>query len=198
MFLIVEIIMLVAGVWALVTGKLPSLLFGGPQYTLEGRGVRLLGLILMLPIPLIFVGSFVLVLLLGEEASAYAIGLELMTVLGVGIAALVVSRLIRQPRVRTDSHGQVIEDRPDIEAIIGKKAQGSLIYALLGGSGVGAIIFCPLAFIRAGQALNMIDEHQIGERHRNTARAARVLAAVVFLAWAAIGLCVLSAVVGGL
>ena len=87
--LYVEILMLITGVWAIATGKIPSLLFGGPQYKLEGRSARLLGVLLLLPILITFVGSSFL-----EDV----FGLELITVLGFGIAAIVISRLIRQPR----------------------------------------------------------------------------------------------------
>ena len=194
MLLIIELIMLVAGIWAVATGKLPSLLFGGSHYRLEGRGVRYLGVVLVLPIPVVLASSVVLALFLGEEASGYATILELIIVLGVGMAALIISRVIRQPSGAIDSRGDVLGSAPDIEAIIGKKAQGSLIYALLGGLGIAAIILCPLAFIRSGQALKMIDEHKVGEHYRKTAKAARILAAVILLFWAAIAVCVLSPV----
>lgn len=198
MLLIVEIIMLIAGIWALATGKIPSILFGGPHYKLEGRGVRLLGVILMLPIPVALSGGVVLALLFGEQASGYAILFELAAILVVAIAALVVARHIRQPRVETDENGQMIEGGVDLAPVIGRKAQGSLIYALLGGLGVAAVILCPLAFIRSGQALKMIDKHQLGEQYRGTAKAARILSVVIFVFWAAVAICVLSGGISGL
>jgi hypothetical protein len=50
MLLLVEGLMFLAGVWAIVTATLPALalLFRGPDYDLEGSGVRLPGLILLL------------------------------------------------------------------------------------------------------------------------------------------------------
>jgi len=197
MLLVIEIIMLIAGLWAVATGKLPSLLFGGPRYKLEGRGVRLLGVVLVLPIPVVLAGSVVLALFLGEEATGYATVLELIIVVGVGIAALTISRVIRQPSVASDGSGKVLGSAPDIEAIIGKKAQGSLIYALLGGLGIAAIILCPLAYIRSGQALKMIDDIKVGERYRNTAKTARILSAVILLFWAAIAVCALAVGLSG-
>jgi hypothetical protein len=191
MLLLVEIIMLIAGLWALAAGKLPSLLFGGPQYVLEGRGVRWLGLILILPLPIALAGGTVLTLLWGEQGTFYAFGLELLVVCVAGIAALVVARAIRQPRVSAGATGEIGQEAADIEALIAKKAQGSLIYVLLGGTGVGALIFCPLAFIRSGQALKMIEQHGIGERHRRIAEIARALSAILLVAWASIAICLL-------
>jgi hypothetical protein len=191
MLLLVEIIMLIAGLWALAAGKLPSLLFGGPQYVLEGRGVRWLGLILILPLPIALAGGTVLTLLWGQQGTFYAFGLELLMVCVAGITALVVARAIRQPRVSADATGEIGQEAVDIEALIAKKAQGSLTYVLLGGTGVGAPIFCPLAFIRSGQALKMIEQHGIGERHRRIAEIARALSAILLVAWASIAICLL-------
>jgi len=104
MILLIEILMLIAGIWAIVAGKLPSAMFGGAKYSFEGRGVRLLGLILV----------------------------------------------------------------------------------------------CPLAFVRANQALHLIDEHQVGRQHRRAANAARIIAPVIFLSYAAIAAIVLAIGISGL
>jgi len=188
--------MLVAGIWAIVTGKLPSFLFGGSKYKFEGGGVRLLGFIFILPIPTAFIGGILLALLFGEQSSGYAVLLELIIVLGVGIAALVVSRFVRQPAMTgsDDASGDLV----DVEAIIAKKSQGSLIYALLGILGFSAILVCPLAFIRANQALRLIDEHQVGERYRGTAKAARIIASIIFLFFAVIAVGILVLGISGL
>jgi hypothetical protein len=71
-----------------------------------------------------------------------------------------------------------------------------LIYALLGLGFAGMILY-PLAFTRAGQALRLIEEHKVGERYRNTAKLARILAAVILLLWlGVIALIVLVSFVG--
>jgi len=38
MLLVIEILLLIAGIIALATGKLPSFLLGGAKYRYEGRG----------------------------------------------------------------------------------------------------------------------------------------------------------------
>lgn len=192
--IVIEIIMLFAGIWALVTAKIPSWVLGGPRYKLEGGGARLLGLILVLPLPLAFVGGFVLALFLGEEGAAYATLLELLLVAGAAIAAVIVSRFVRQPATMDTTAS---EGSADIEAIIGKKAQGSLIYALLGILGFSAILVCPLAYVRAGQALRLMDAHHVGEQHRGTAKAARILAAIIFLFYAAVAVGIIALAFSG-
>ncbi len=178
MLFIIEIVMLIAGIWAIATGKMPGVLFGGGQYKIEGSAVRLLGLLLLTPIPLVIAGGIFLTLLLDEQSAVlYGTWLELVVVLAVGIAATIIVRFIRKPIVTNAS-----VPNANIEAVIARKAQGSLIYVLLGLGFVGIILY-PLAFIRSGQALHLIDEHKVGERYRNTAKLARILAAVIFLLW---------------
>ncbi|MGD8627339.1 MAG: hypothetical protein PVF47_08490 [Anaerolineae bacterium] len=72
-----------------------------------------------------------------------------------------------------------------------QKSQGALIYALLGIGGLTAIVTCPLAFVRAGQALRLIEEQGVGEEHRNTARLARVLAVAIVLFYVVVALGIL-------
>jgi len=193
MLLVIEILLLIAGIIALATGKLPSFLLGGAKYRYEGRGVRWLGLILVLPLPLAFVSGVLLALLFGDQATGYTFVVELLIVLAVIIAVLIVSRYVRQPVAPLTSDGQ-----PNVEPIIAKKAQGSLIYALLGILGFSAIVVCPLAFIRANQALRLIDEHQVGEQYRGTAKAARIIAPVIFLFYAGIAVLLLILITSGL
>jgi hypothetical protein len=194
--LIIEILMLIAGIWAIAAGKLPSWLFGGARYKLEGQGVRLLGLILVLPLPAAFLAG-VLLALIGDQATGYAAAVELVIVLACGIAAVVVSQSVRQPVIPAGGDGDTAEDLSNVEAIIAKKAQGSLIYALLGILGFSAILVCPLAFIRANQALRLIDKYQIGEQHRGKAKAARIIAPIIFLFYAAIVVIILAIGISG-
>jgi hypothetical protein len=74
---------------------------------------------------------------------------------------------------------------------VAQKSQGALIYALLGIGGLTAIVTCPLAFVRAGQALRLIEEQGVGEEHRNTARLARVLAVAIVLFYVVVALGIL-------
>jgi len=68
----------------------------------------------------------------------------------------------------------------EITNTIKKKAEWSLIYAILGFGLVGLIVW-PLAYIRAGQALQMIDEHHVGENYRSFAKLARIIILVATL-----------------
>lgn len=75
----------------------------------------------------------------------------------------------------------------DVESIIRKKVQGSTIYLFLGLLGFAGLFLCPLAFLRCGQALRMIDEHGVGEDFRKQARQIRVASAVLFVFWFGVG-----------
>jgi hypothetical protein len=54
-----------------------------------------------------------------------------------------------------------------------------------------------MAFIYAGQALRLIDEHKVGEKHRTKAKIARVIAAVFTLLWAAAIICLITVALTG-
>jgi hypothetical protein len=55
-----------------------------------------------------------------------------------------------------------------------------------------------LAFICANQALRLTDEHQVGEQYRGTAQAARIIAPVIFLFYAAVVVLLFVLVMSGL
>lgn len=183
MLLLIELLMLVAGLWGLLTGRFPQLLLGGGKYQIEGTNARLLGLLLISPLPLSFLGGILLILWLGEPAEEYVAMLEIALIFIVLVVTVVAVRLIGKPTASPDS----------AETIIAKKANGALIYALLSVTGIGAIIFCPLAFVYAGQALRLIDEHpDVGEAYRRKAQTARLLAGVITLLWALMFACLVS------
>jgi len=71
----------------------------------------------------------------------------------------------------------------DLERMIERKATGSLIYAILGLLGFVGVVLGPLAYIRAGQALELIETHGIGQKHQNNAKSARKIAVVVSSIW---------------
>ena len=196
MILVLEIIFLISGLWAIFTGKLPSTLFSSAKYEIEGTAVRLLGVLLVLPLPVAFLGGVVLALLFGERATGYATIFEIVVVLGVAVIALVAVRFIRKPKMVTDGAGDVVPIS-DTEANIARKAQGALMYALLGILGFTAIVVCPLAFIYATQAIRLIDEQHVGEQYRGRANAARIISVLVFLFYAAIVACLAIVLLAG-
>ena len=68
----------------------------------------------------------------------------------------------------------------EITNTIKRKAEGSLIYAILGFGLIGLIVW-PLSYKRAGQALQMIDEYHVGEKYRSSANSARLIIKVASL-----------------
>jgi hypothetical protein len=195
MLLFIEVFLFFAGLWAVVSATLPALalLFRGPDHDLEGSGVRLLGLVLLLPLPLAMLGSLALGSLLGERAAGYALLYELVIIVFAGAIVLHFGRTVLQFRMETDSDGKVIESETGVEAMIRREAESSLLYALLGGLGVPAVVFCPLAFSRSRRALRMMEKNSVGDQHRNTANLARILSILVFLFWVALVVLVLIA-----
>ena len=179
MFLIVELAMFVGGIYAIVSAKIPSFLVGGRKYQVEGLAARWFGALLILPLPIAFLGGLILPLLFGEGGTGYAVILELVTVVGIAILAVVLTRIV----------GKRVEPVNNIEATIEKKAQGALMYAILSATGFAALICCPLAIIYANQAIKLIDENSIGEQHRSKAKTARVIAIVATTLWAVAVVC---------
>ncbi|MFN2235760.1 MAG: hypothetical protein ACK2U1_16160 [Anaerolineales bacterium] len=187
MLLVVEIAMLIGGIVAIVTAKVPGFLVGGGKYQVEGATARLFGVLLLLPLPIAFFGALILALLFGEEGAGYATILELVTVVGIAILAVVLIRVV----------GKKVEPVNDIEATIAKKAQGALMYAIFSATGFAAVICCPLAFVYANQALKLIDENNIGEQYRGKAKTARIIAGVATLLWIVAVLCFISVLFPG-
>ena len=97
--LIVEILMLIAGLWALITGKLPEtlfkVLFGKGKYYIDSKNARLLGILLALPIPLVFISGLVLSMFFGGDSVLYAALLEIVIVIVVSIISMVIARRIK-------------------------------------------------------------------------------------------------------
>jgi hypothetical protein len=79
--------------------------------------------------------------------------------------------------------GRPAEELSKIEAQIARKVNGSLIYLLLSGFGVGYFIFCPLVYFRCRQALRLIEEYSVGEKYRGNATLFSVIAAIIFVAY---------------
>ena len=80
MGLATEIFMLVGGLYALATAKVPSFLVGGGKYEVEGTPARVIGAVLILPLPAAFLAESVLGYLLGQEGTRYAFWLEIALV----------------------------------------------------------------------------------------------------------------------
>jgi len=100
---IVEILLLVAGLWLIITGKVPeklfTVLFGKGEYPLTSTQARLFGLLLALPFPLSFVISFVVIILFGPDSTGNAMFIETLIGILVIIAVVIIVRRIRKPIV---------------------------------------------------------------------------------------------------
>jgi hypothetical protein len=111
-------IMLIIGVWAIVTGRISPKLLGGGPYEIKGRSARLLGGLLVLPIPVVLLGDVILISIFGEDAYPYMFFLGIITIYGTGLAAIVLTRRIRKPLLPTSS-------QVGYEVAIDKKAKTS-------------------------------------------------------------------------
>lgn len=183
-FLILEIGLLVGGLWALISARVPSFLVGGSRYNVEGRPARLIGILLMLPLPAAISAGMVLGYLFGEKGIQYATWVEFGSVVGACLLAVILVRVVGRP----------VPYENDMEAVVARKAQGALMYALMTATGVAAIVVCPLAFFYAGQALRLIQEHGVGEQYRGRAVAARAIAGAITGLWVLGVSCVLAVV----
>lgn len=180
MLLILEIGMMIGGLWALIKGEVPSFLVGGGKYKVEGKIARIIGILLFLPLPISFAGAIILVLMFGIDGEGYAVIFEISTVIIISIIALILVR----------SGGQKKEYANEVEEIIAKKTQGSMMYAILSATGFAAIICCPLAIIYASQALKLINEHGLGEEYRKKAITSKGIAIVATVLWISIAFCI--------
>jgi len=197
MILGLEIGMLLGGAYALIAGKLPLLLVGGRQYKVEGIPARLIGLLLMTPIPLAFFGGIVLAFLFDQTTYAIVATIgEIGLVLVVAISAVIAVRMARKPALIVDSTGSIVPEVSEVEAQIDRKVNGSIFYLVLGGLGMAGAILCPLVFWRTSQALGLIEKHNVGHQYEGTAKAMRIISAILSVAWIGITLVGCAVLVG--
>jgi len=113
MILVIEILFLIVGVYALVTAKMPSWMVG-KGYKAEGNKVRWIGALMMVLLPgelcagftLGFAGGFA-----GFDPSGWAVGFEFVTVIIVAIIVSIVLRKIRVPDAQLESISTNIEPK---------------------------------------------------------------------------------------
>lgn len=91
MLLILELALLGSGLYALYKGKIPDFLPGSHDYQVSGDRIRLLGWLMMIPLPGAFVTNILLDLIVDDpglgERAAYIIEL----VITIGMVALVMA-----------------------------------------------------------------------------------------------------------
>jgi len=119
MLFILELIFLVAGLWSLVSAKLPEglfrLLFGKGIYKLPPNHARLYGLLLASPFPISLTVTFLLAVILGERSTGIALVFENIYFLSILISSLYIARKIRQPAEQQEVISTVNEagDHPE-------------------------------------------------------------------------------------
>ncbi len=122
--IIIEVAMLLVGIYAIVTARVPSRIAGTAAYRVEGSAARWFGGILVLPLPLALLGTVVLSFLFGEMGSVYGTIFEAVAVLGALILAVVITRTAGKQAVS-------VSPLASIEATIANKALGRRSSAML-------------------------------------------------------------------
>lgn len=101
MLLVIELLFLVAGVWTIISGKLPAglfrFLFGKGEYELTPNKTRLFALLLISPLPVSYLVSSLLTARMGEKATVYAFLFEIIYILVVSIASIFIARKMKRP-----------------------------------------------------------------------------------------------------
>ena len=91
MLMIGEILMLITGAWAFMTGQLPAwllkILFGKGNYEAEPATARKFGLLLAAPLPLVLLSLFAFRSVWGDLGLVYASGLEFILIIAVSLVA---------------------------------------------------------------------------------------------------------------
>ena len=92
-----EIILGIAGVWILISGKVPGWIIGKKGYEILGTPARIVGLVLSLPFPVSLVAGFLLGMFFGKDGVIYAYIFELVTFLTDLVIVMVLIRKFRTP-----------------------------------------------------------------------------------------------------
>ncbi len=103
MLLIVELIFLAVGLWAIIAGKVPDsvlrLLFGKGEYGLTPTQTRLLGVLLASPFPVVILVSAVFTLIFGDKATGYSLIFEIIYIVSVAIITTIVARRLKSSQI---------------------------------------------------------------------------------------------------
>jgi hypothetical protein len=106
----ISVLFTLGGLWTVISGKLPTWLYGGKEYRVDGAGARLLGLVLIAPLFLAITLGVTLTLVGMGEQQADNISF-LVELVSVGLAALVVIIVSRRIRRRADGMPLTEADR---------------------------------------------------------------------------------------
>ncbi|MBN1440547.1 MAG: hypothetical protein JW929_14160 [Anaerolineales bacterium] len=97
---LIEILFFIAGLWLIVSGKVPEglfvVLFGKGKYELPAVSSRLFGLLLAVPFPAAFLVSFAVSFLFDSDSMWLAAGFEILCTVTVAVAAVLIARKSRR------------------------------------------------------------------------------------------------------
>jgi hypothetical protein len=112
MLLVIEILFLILGLWAIISGKFPKglfkLMFGKGEYDYPPTQTRLFGLFLASPLPIALLVTFLLVLTMGSEGAEIAPYVELFYVIIVVIVSIIIARKTRKPETAKVENAQSV------------------------------------------------------------------------------------------
>ena len=102
--LVIELLFLLDGIWAIIFGKLPTglfnFLFGLGGYKFPPKQTRLFGLFLSSPLPVSYVISLLLNNLFGAKGAVYATIFEGIYILIIMAASIIIVRKARDPKAK--------------------------------------------------------------------------------------------------
>jgi predicted permease len=102
--LIIEVLLLVDGLWAIIFGKLPAglfnFLFGLGEYKFPPNQTRLFGLLLSSPIPVSYLVSLLLTGLFGAKGIGYATIFTIIYILIIITASIIIVRKAKDPKTK--------------------------------------------------------------------------------------------------
>ena len=112
MLLVIELLFLGAGTWAITRGRLPALpfrlLFGKGRYELPPTQARLFGLLIASPWPVTLAVALALAALLGQQSVTYSIIFEYVYDVLVIAATVLIARKIRRPAPGKSASSKVV------------------------------------------------------------------------------------------
>jgi hypothetical protein len=99
----IEIILAIAGIYTLVSGRVPDMLVGGKGYELIGNRARIIGALLLLPIPFSCTGTFLLGSFIRKDAVFYGLVLEVGILVTISIITILLVRQYRTEKAASDN-----------------------------------------------------------------------------------------------
>ncbi len=112
MLLIIELLFLVAGLWMIVSGKIPArlfrFLFGKGEYELSSNKSRLFGLFLSSPIPMSFIVYALFTVLIDSKGTGNATFFDYFYITVIIIVSIIIARKIRHPEEREIYNSQLV------------------------------------------------------------------------------------------